>query len=88
MGSFQYRLYTCISKGNKTYVSTIDHFIYSEGLKNNLIEAGVLHLADNMSDHEPDAIIKIDSIECDDESTDNTASGNSQNWKKHLSIKN
>ena len=37
----------------KTYTSLIDHFIWDTGFTNWVEDAGVLHLPENMSDHEP-----------------------------------
>ena len=34
-----------------SHVSTLDHFFWSEQLGDNVVEAGVLHLPDNKSDH-------------------------------------
>ena len=36
-----------------TFTSTIDHFVWSEGIDSNIIDAGVLHLPQNLSDHCP-----------------------------------
>ena len=36
-----------------SYVATLDHFFWSEGLEDNVTDAGVLHLPDNQSDHSP-----------------------------------
>ena len=36
-----------------TYVSTIDHFFWNDIKSNNVLEAGVVHLAENTSDHHP-----------------------------------
>ena len=38
---------------NITHVSTIDHFFWNKSLDSNIIEAGVLHLPGNLSDHSP-----------------------------------
>ena len=37
----------------KTLTSVIDHFLWSEDLLNSVIDAGVIHLPENQSDHEP-----------------------------------
>ena len=36
-----------------TYASTIDHFFWNDIMSNNVLEAGVIHLAENTSDHHP-----------------------------------
>ena len=36
-----------------TYVSTIDHFFWNNNLSRDVSEAGVIHLAENTSDHHP-----------------------------------
>ena len=36
-----------------THVSTIDHFFWNQGCDANIIDAGVLHLPGNLSDHSP-----------------------------------
>ena len=38
--------------GGQTFVSKIDHFFWNQGFSDNVSDAGVLHLVDNMSDHE------------------------------------
>ena len=40
-------------KDGKSYTSTIDHFMLSENVANAVVDAGVLHLVDNFSDHCP-----------------------------------
>ncbi len=37
----------------KTYVSTLDHFFWSENISKSIVDAGVLHLPINTSDHCP-----------------------------------
>ena len=37
----------------RTFTSTLDHFAWSEQLENSVVDAGVLHLPDNKSDHCP-----------------------------------
>ena len=37
----------------KSYTSTLDHFFWSENVAENVSDAGVLHLLDNLSDHCP-----------------------------------
>lgn len=36
-----------------THTSAIDHFFWNPGLSDSIIDAGVLHLCDNFSDHSP-----------------------------------
>ena len=36
-----------------TYVSAIDHFFWNDIMSNNVLEASVIHLAENTSDHHP-----------------------------------
>ena len=36
-----------------TFTSTIDHFLGNISAKSHIIDAGVIHLPENMSDHEP-----------------------------------
>jgi endonuclease/exonuclease/phosphatase family metal-dependent hydrolase len=36
-----------------TYTSTIDHFMWTENLEQHIVDAGVLHLPNNLSDHCP-----------------------------------
>ena len=38
-------------RDNITYVSTLDHCFWSEGMSHRVVSAGVLHLVSNMSDH-------------------------------------
>ena len=38
--------------GGVTFVSKIDHFFWNSSFDNKISDAGVLHLTDNMSDHE------------------------------------
>jgi hypothetical protein len=37
----------------QTFTSTLDHFAWSESLESSVVDAGVLHLPDNKSDHSP-----------------------------------
>ena len=36
-----------------SHVATLDHFFWSDSLSNNVIDAGVLHRPENLSDHSP-----------------------------------
>ena len=46
--------YTHVAEKNDiTYVSTIDHFFWNSTATDSIIDAGVLHLSDNFSDHCP-----------------------------------
>ena len=47
--------FTCIhaNNGDNFATSVIDHFICSSELGNNMVDAGVIHSADNCSDHSP-----------------------------------
>ena len=36
-----------------THISTVDHMFWNEGLDEFIIDAGVLHIPENSSDHEP-----------------------------------
>ena len=40
-------------KENNTYTSTLDHFLWSEGISKHVTSADVLHLPENTSDHSP-----------------------------------
>lgn len=46
-------LHTCTKLTKKTYVSTIDHFFWNNTASSMIMDAGVLHLAENLSDHSP-----------------------------------
>ena len=37
----------------KSYTSTLDHFFWNEGLDDKILDAGVHHSIDNLSDHSP-----------------------------------
>ena len=54
----------CHEYNGNSSVSTIDHFCWNEEFDNCIAECGVLHSADNMSDHSPIyCVIDIDQIE-------------------------
>ena len=40
-------------RDGRTFTSTIDHFFWDKGFDECVEDAGILHLAENMSDHEP-----------------------------------
>lgn len=42
---------SCIN--NRTSFSTLDHFLINDSVTNNVLEAGTIHLGDNLSGHEP-----------------------------------
>ena len=47
----------------KTFTSVIDHFCWSDGIEDNVIDADSLYLLHNMSDHCPIySLIRVDSI--------------------------
>ena len=51
------------SKDGKSYTSTIDHFLWSQNLEDNIAEAGVHHDVDNTSDHHPIyTLVKYDDV--------------------------
>ena len=37
----------------KTFTSVLDHFLWNEGFQQHVIDAGVVHTPENMSDHSP-----------------------------------
>ena len=37
----------------KTFTSVLDHFLWNEGFHQNVVDAGVVHVPENMSDHSP-----------------------------------
>ena len=46
--------FTHIQENNgKSFTSILDHFMWSENINNTVIDAGVLHLLNNFSDHSP-----------------------------------
>ena len=49
-----YADFTHVSMRNDvTYIHTLDHFLWSEGTDNDIVDAGVIHLVENESDHCP-----------------------------------
>ena len=42
-----------VENKEKTFTSTLDHFFWNQNMNNKIIDAGVLHLVDNLSDHSP-----------------------------------
>ena len=40
-------------RDDQTYTSTLDHFFWSESISHQVVEADVLHLLNNISDHSP-----------------------------------
>ena len=51
--SFQIDFTHEFEKDKTTFTCCIDHFFWNEKLSNKVLEAGVLHLPDNLSDHSP-----------------------------------
>ena len=69
-----------------SYVSKIDHFFWSESLSESIIDAGVLHLVDNLSDHSPIfCIIETESIDVDLTNSINSSLPPKPSWKKATS---
>ena len=53
--------YSCECVGNYTSTFTLDHILTLRSSKQDISSAGVLHLVENTSDHEPIyAVIKVD----------------------------
>ena len=40
-------------RNDVTFIHTLDHFLWSEGTANDIVDAGVIHLVENESDHCP-----------------------------------
>ena len=51
--NFEIDFTMCHEMDGSTFTSKIDHFFWSQGLNDVILDAGVLHLCDNMSDHSP-----------------------------------
>ena len=51
--SFQIDFTHEFEKDKTTFTCCIDHFFWNEKLSNKVLESGVLHLPDNLSDHSP-----------------------------------
>ena len=51
--NFEVDFTRCQEIQGQTSISTIDHFFWNEGLENKVIDAGVVHTPDNLSDHSP-----------------------------------
>ena len=67
---------------DKTYTSTLDHFFWSENLSESVIEADVLHIPENTSDHCP-IFCKIDVKKLPTISTANkTVNSPNASWRK------
>ena len=68
---------------NRTYTSHIDHFVFSHDLCNKIQDSGVLHLVENMSDHEPIySVIDIENLDTSKMTSNKATGGNKQQWKK------
>ena len=52
-----------VENNGRTFTSILDHFCWTAGIENNVVDAGVLHLPQNMSDHSPVfCIMKVDGL--------------------------
>ena len=66
-----------------TFVSTIDHFFWNSTIENNILEAGVIHHRDNMSDHSPIyCLIDINTISNEASSEDIPPPNAKPSWKR------
>ena len=66
---------------DETHVSTIDHFFWNSRLSNDIIEAGVLHLVENTSDHHPIfCLFKFDT--CINSGTSEVEKSSNPSWKR------
>ena len=65
---------------NITHVSTIDHFFWNKSLDSSIIEASVLHLPWNLSDHSP-IYCTIPDNEITMQNKQNHNSERQPNWK-------
>ena len=71
----------CHEQLGTSHVSTLDHFFWNETLGDNVVDAGVLHLPDNKSDHSPIyCVIEFQDIQ--QESPDQPNQKPKPSWKK------
>ena len=65
-----------------TYTSTIDHVFWTENVSDHILEAGALHLPDNLSDHSP-IFCKVKIEEMEEKNIEETIEKPLKlNWKK------
>ena len=70
-------------RDDHTFISTIDHFFWSEGLSHLIMEADVIHLPNNTSDHSPIYCrIDIDTIPPKKSIAEQTQTKTFPSWKK------
>ena len=66
-----------------TYVSLIDHFFWNDTIDGNILEAGVIHHSDNMSDHSPIyCLVDVDSIPVEASAKDSPEANSKPSWKR------
>ena len=69
-----------------TFVSSIDHFFWNSLIEDNILEAGVIHHRDNMSDHSPIyCVVDVDNIP-DETATKDTPPSNPNNHLSNISL--
>ena len=74
--------FTCSSEvGAVTRTSVLDHLCFSEGLATGLSDAGVIHLVENRSDHEPVYAV-FDTIEVKEDVAKPATRESRPSWKK------
>lgn len=74
--------FTCVyEREGETYVSTLDHFFFSDELARKVKDAGVIHHPDNPSDHSPVYCV-LDSININPSVTERTKTVPKPSWRK------
>ena len=64
-----------------THISTVDHMFWNEDLDKFVIDAGVIHLPENTSDHEPIYCI-VETILSDEEQPCQPQAQEKPSWKR------
>ena len=78
--------FTCVyEREGVSYLSLLDHFIASEGLGQEILEAGVIHHPDNFSDHSPIFCV-LRSITISNSSKEAFPECKKPSWKRASSI--
>ena len=66
-----------------THVSLIDHFFWNDTIDGNILEAGVIHHCDNMSDHSPIyCLVDVDSIPVEASAKKSSQANIKPSWKR------
>jgi exonuclease III len=74
--------HTFQNENKECFMNTLDHILTLTGSSSNVVDAGVLHLVENMSDHEPIyTVIKVEHEAATDDEDPSVKAKPKPNWK-------